>query len=366
MGASPGSGIKVPKWKFDSPLTRRIPIMRLTVIAMDIAKKVFQLHWVDLADGSVERLKLKRAQVLPWFANREPAMVAMEACGGAHDWGRELQRLGHEVRLVPPKAVRPFVQRNKTDAADAHAIWTACQQPGMHFVSVKNEAQQVVLSLHRLRAQLMKMRIMQTNELRGLLNEFGFVLPEGHISLLKALPEVLHMADSKLPAMLMDSLVEQVRRVKMLQADIGAIERRLSQQLRETAACKAVSEIPGVGLMTATAVVATMGSPADFDSARQFAAWLGLVPRQSGTGGRVRQLGISKRGDAYVRTLLMHGARSIVLRAKDSSWPWLVAMLQRRPYSVVVAAVANKLARTIWAVLAKGTQWQPDPWRAAG
>jgi transposase len=339
--------------------------MSHTVIAMDIAKRVFQLHWIEPSDGSVARLKLKRAQVLPWFANREPSLVAMEACGGAHNWGRELQQLGHQVRLIPPKAVRPFVQRNKTDAADAQAIWTACQQPEMHFVSVKNVAQQVVLSLHRLRAQLMKMRIMQTNEIRGLLHEFGFVLPEGHLALLKALPAVLGAADSKLPAMLMDSLAEQIRRVDVLQSDIATIERRLSHQLRETPACKIVSEIPGVGLMTATAVVATMGSPTDFASARQFAAWLGLVPRQTGTGGRVRQLGISKRGDAYVRTLLMHGARSIVLRAKDSNWPWLAAMLHRRPYSVVVAAVANKLARTIWAVLAKGTHWQPHIWRTA-
>jgi transposase len=223
----------------------------------------------------------------------------------------------------------------------------------------------LVLSLHRLRAQLMKMRIMQTNEIRGLLHEFGFVLPEGHLALLRALPDVLDAANTKLPAMLMDSLVEQIRRVEMLRADIATIERRLSQQLRDTPACGIVSEIPGVGLMTATAVVATMGSPTDFASARQFAAWLGLVPRQTGTGGRVRQLGISKRGDSYVRTLLMHGARSIVLRAKSSKWPWLEAMLRRRPYSVVVAAVANKLARTIWAVLAKGARWHAHTWRSA-
>lgn len=150
--------------------------MELTVIAIDIAKKVFQLHWVEPETGVIERLKLKRAQLLPWMANRQPAFVMMEACGGAHEWGRQLFKLGHDVRLLPPKTVRPFVQRNKTDAADAHAIWTAGQQPGAKFVAVKNDAQQVVLSLHRLRAQLMKMRIMQTNELRGLLYEFGFVL----------------------------------------------------------------------------------------------------------------------------------------------------------------------------------------------
>ena len=195
--------------------------MELTVIAIDIAKKVFQLHWVERDTGSIERLKLKRAQMLPWFANRQPAVVMMEACGGAHEWGRQLLALGHEVRLMPPKTVRPFVQRNKTDAADAQAIWTAGQQPGAKFVAVKNDAQQVVLSLHRLRAQLMKTRIMQTNELRGLLYEFGVVLSEGHRALLKELPAALLEAQVRLPAMLTDSLNEQVRRINDLDADIN-------------------------------------------------------------------------------------------------------------------------------------------------
>jgi transposase len=299
------------------------------------------------------------------MANRQPSVVMMEACGGAHEWGRQLFKLGHDVRLLPPKTVRPFVQRNKTDAADAHAIWTAGQQPGAKFVAVKNEAQQVVLSLHRLRAQLMKMRIMQTNELRGLLYEFGFVLSEGHRALLKELPAVLLEAQSRLPAMLLESLQEQIRRISDLEADIGKIERRLSTQLRETPACKTLAEIPGVGLLTATAVVASMGSPTAFKNAREFAAWIGLVPKQTGTGGRVRQLGISKRGDSYLRTLLMHGARAVVRSNRSTSWSWLADLLKRRPYSVAVAAVANKLARTIWAVLAKGQEWRPQAWQAA-
>ena len=341
-------------------------IMERTVIAVDIAKKVFQLHWVEMDTGCIERLQLKRAKMLEWFANRTSMQVVMEACGGAHDWGRALMQLGHEVRLISPRKVRPFVQRNKTDAADAQAIWTACRQPGMRFVPVKTEAQQVVLSLHRLRAQLMKTRIMQTNELRGLLYEFGIVLPEGHAALLKALPDAMRDAKDRLPGMLMDSLDEQLRRVQTLQADISLIERRLSQQMREIPACRAVAEIPGIGLLTATAVVASMGAPTAFKDAREFAAWIGLVPRQTGTGGRVRQLGISKRGDAYLRTLLMHGARAVVVRSKEGpAWPWLTALLQRRPYSVAVAAVGNKLARTIWAALARGQAWRPETWQAA-
>lgn len=339
--------------------------MELTVIAVDIAKNVFQLHWVEPETGSIERLKLKRSKLLAWFAERQPALVAMEACGGAHEWGRQLQRLGHQVRLLPAKKVRPFVHRNKTDAADAQAIWTACQQPGMRCVPVKTESQQVVLSLHRIRAQLMKMRIMQTNMLRGLLYEFGIVLPEGHQKLLEALPAAMREAKEKLPSMLIASLEEQRLRIDQLQADLGCVERRLSQHMREMPACRTISEIPGVGLLTATAVVASMGSPTAFKDSREFAAWLGLVPRQTGTGGRVRQLGISKQGDTYLRTLLMHGARSVVRSDKGKNWPWLAELLKRRPYSVVVAAVANKLARTIWAMLAKGQSWRADAWKPA-
>jgi transposase len=340
-------------------------IMKLTVIAIDIAKKVFQLHWVDSDTGQIERLKLKRAQVLPWFANRCPSQVMMEACGGAHHWARQFIALGHQVRLLPARTVRPFVLRNKTDAGDAQAIWTAGQQPGMHFVAVKTEAQQVVLSLHRLRAQLMKIRIMQTNELRGLLSEFGVVLPEGHQALLKDLPAALAQLEQRLPAMLLDTLREQLARINALQADIAGIERRLTQLLRESPACQTIAQIPGVGLLRATASVASMGSPAPFKDGRQFAVWVGVVPKQTGTGGRVRQLGLSKRGDAYLRTLLMHGARSIVNSKQSTRWPWLIELLKRKPYNVVVAAVANKLARTIWAVLAKGKAWQPQAWQAA-
>jgi transposase len=338
--------------------------MKTTVIGMDIAKHVFQLHRVDPQTGEIARVKLKRTQVAPWFAQHPPCRVAMEACGGAHHWARTLAALGHTVTLLPPRAVRPFVQRNKTDAADAQAIWIASQQPGLRPVAVKTETQQSVLALHRLRAQLLKLRIMQTNALRGILSEFGHVLPEGHAALLKAWPRVLADAEPQLPAALVVSLREQRQRVDHLQEDIDALEQRLQQSLRDTPACRRVAEIPGVGVLTATAVVATMGSPAAFANGREFAAWTGLVPRQTGTGGRIRQQGISKRGDRYLRTLLMHAARSIVRRAEALHWPWLLALLQRRPYNVAVAAVANKLARTIWAVLAHGASYRPSAWQA--
>jgi transposase len=326
--------------------------MKSTVIGMDIAKQVFQLHSIDSASGEIERIKLRRRAVLPFFAQRAPSLVAMEACGSAHYWGRQLRALGHEVRLLAPKSVRPFVRANKTDAADAQAIWTAVQQPDAKGVAIKTEQQQAVLALHRMRAQLMKVRIMQTNALRGLLYEFGHVLPEGHGALAKAWPAAMAMLDEQLPAMLLDSLREQWARVQRVESEIAAIERRLASVLRTSPACQQISAVPGIGLLTATATVAAMGDPTTFKSGREFAAWLGLVPRQTGTGGRVRQLGLSKRGDTYLRMLLIHGARAVIARGKHS--PWIEALLKRRPYSVAVAALANKLARTLWAILVHG------------
>lgn len=336
--------------------------MKYSVIGMDIAKHVFQLHRVDVETGEVERIKLRRDDVLPYFARQAPVVVALEACGSAHWWARKLSVLGHQVRLLHPKSVRPFVLRNKTDAADARAIWTAAQQPDARFVAAKTEAQQATLALHRLRAQLLKFRVMQTNALRGLLYEFGEVLPESHVALAKALPAALANLDTHLPAALLCSLREQWTRVMSVDKEITAIERRLTAILRDTPSCRAVAEIPGVGLLTATAAVASIGEAKTFKSGREFAAWVGLVPRQRGTGGRVRQLGISKRGDVYLRTLLMHGARAVILHYRHV--PWLDGLLKRRPYNVVVAAVANKLARTIWAVLAKGKPYNPDAFSA--
>ncbi len=334
-----------------------------SVIGLDIAKSVFQVHSVDSQTGQIARIKLRRRQVLDFFAHRAPAIVAMEACGSAHWWARQLTALGHQVKLLPPRFVRVFVLRNKTDAADAQAIWTAAQQPGIKFVAVKSPLQQSVLALHRLRAQLMKMRIMQSNALRGLLYEFGEVLPESYRALCKELPDRLAGLDQQLPAALLDSLREQWERVCSLEEHIARIERRLQQVLHEDSHCQAIAAIPGVGVLTATAAVAAMGDPSTFKSGREFSAWLGLVPRQTGTGGRIRQLGISKRGDAYLRTLLMHAARSVILRGGHLEW--IAALLKRRPFNVVVAALANKLARTIWAVLARGRPYDPSAFATA-
>lgn len=330
--------------------------MKHNVIGMDIAKSVFQIHAVDAETGEIERIKLRRGEVLPFFANRSPALIAMEACGGAHWWARQLAQLGHEIRLLPAKAVRPFVFRNKTDAADARAIWTAVQQPEMKNVAIKTEHQQGILALHRMRAQLLKFRHMQTNAIRGLLLGYGQTVPQGYPALRKAPPALLASLDGKLPGMLIDSLREQWRRVQILDDEIALLEGRLKRAMAESPACLAIADIPGVGLLTATAALATMGNTDNFRNGREFAAWLGLVPRQTGTGGRIRQLGISKCGDAYLRTLLMHGARAIIARRKYSEW--IAGLLARRPYSAAIAAIVNKLARTICAVLTHGKRYE--------
>ena len=322
-----------------------------TVVGVDTAKRVFQLHWVDLETGEIVDLKLTRAKFLEHFANRAPCVVAMEACGGTQHWARRLRGLGHEVRLLPAKAVRPFVAGNKNDAKDAKAIWTAAQQPGIKAVAIKTEEQQAVLALHRMRQQLVKFRTAQINGLRGLLSEYGEVMAQGRTGMRRGMAEALERVAERLPAMVIDTLREQWARVARLDEEVGEIERRIKLWHRGNADSRRIAEIPGVGVLTATAVVAAMGDPAAFKSGREFAAWLGLVPRHEGTGGRVRMLGISKRGDTYLRTLLVHGARTVLTKSKAPP-DWAVRLAERRPTNVVTVALANKTARTIWALLA--------------
>lgn len=329
------------------------------VVGLDIAKSVFQLHSVDMGTGEIVNMQLKRAKVLEYFANHQPCLIGIEACGGAHHWARELQALGHSVRLIHAKAVRPFVSGNKTDATDARAIWLAVQQPGTKFVGIKSEEQQATLVLHRQRELLMKMRVMQTNALRGLLYEFGATFGRGKNALFSEIEAALEtlLAKNSLPQYVADSLREQVGRIKALDQDIKSIEQRLQERLKSNAQMKRIAHIPGVGLLTATAAIATMGEASAFKSGREFCAWLGLVPRQSGTGGKVKLLGISKRGDTYLRTLLIHVARSVLSHSKEPV-PWLEQLQQRRPTNVVIVAQAAKMARTIWAVTAKEQNYQ--------
>lgn len=331
--------------------------MKRNVIGVDIAKRVFQLHWVETDTGEMKSVQLKRERFLEHFANRAPCLVGMEACGGSQHWARELSKLGHEVKLLSARWVKPFVGGNKNDVADARAIWTAMQQPGIRTVAVKSEGQQAVLALHRMRAQLVKSRTAQINGLRGLLSEYGEVMPVGRAGVVRQLPAALGRLAQRLPGILIETLREQFTRIQSLDQQIQQIEARLRQWQRSDAASQRIAAIPGVGLLTATAAVATIGDAQVFRSGREFAAWVGLVPRQSGTGGRVRLLGISKRGDTYLRTLLIHGARSVLTNSKTAP-EWLTQLTQRRPKNVAIVALANKMARTIWALLAHEREYQ--------
>lgn len=333
--------------------------MNATTFGLDLAKRVMQVHWVETGTGEICRRQLKRGQVLAFFARRAPALIAMEACGSAHYWGRKLAGLGHQVRLIAAQFVRPFVKTNKTDAADAQAIWEAAQRPAMRFVALKSEGQQAVLMLHRMRSQLVQMRTMQVNQLRGLLYEFGAELPPGRRAGLARIPDELAKLEAVLPAMVLDTVREQRARIEALDKDVAAIERRLAAWKKDDGASQRLLAIPGVGLLTATAAVATIGEAKAFRSGREFAAFVGLVPRQAGTGGRVKLLGISKRGDVYLRTLLIHGARSVITHGKQRE-PWLERLLARRPFNAAVVALANKMARTIWALLAHERTYRRD------
>lgn len=343
--------------------------MNNTTYAVDLAKKVFQVHWVEPSTGEIRRKSLTRGEVSAFFAHRERGLIVMEACGSAHHWGRVLKELGHEVRLIAAQFVRPFVKTNKTDAADAEAIWTASGQPGMRFVALKSEEQQAVLSLHRVRAQLVKVRTMQAHQVRGLLYEFGLVVPKGWRALLaQAAPLLAEPAPCPVPTLLRGELLEQLRSLRTLGERIAELERQIGSWQRREGECQRIAQIPGVGRLSATAVVATIGDARTFRSGREFAAFLGLVPRQCGTGGRVKLLGISKRGDPYLRTLLIHGARAVLTwqdRAARPSDPWLQSLLARRPRNVAIVALANKMARTIWALMAHGRAFDRDWGRSA-
>ncbi|MCA7883261.1 IS110 family transposase [Burkholderia contaminans] len=327
-------------------------------VGVDIGKNVFQIHYIAPHSGEIVNKSLKRANFLEYFANLEPCMIGMEACGGSQHWARSLSKLGHQVRLMAPRFAKAFNIGNKNDAADARAIWLAVQQPG-NKVAVKSEAQQAVLALHRLRQQLVKFRTSQINCIRGLLGEYGEVMPASRRAFDANIAAVLDRVGEHVAAPLIDTLQEQCAALTHLDEQITRIEQRLKQWMSTDLSAQAIGAIPGVGLLTATAAVATIGDAKAFKSGREFAASIGLVPRQVGSGGRTTLLGISKRGDAYLRTLLVHCARviSVQLRSKH---PWVEQLLKRRPYNVAVVALANKLARVIWAVLARGRPYQQD------
>lgn len=334
-----------------------------TTYAVDIAKNVIQLHWVEPATGEIHRKKLSRAKFSEFIAQRQPARVVMEACGGAHHWGRWLATLGHQAELLPARQVRAFVRGNKDDAADARAIWLAAQQSDIRRVPVKTDEQQAVLSLHRMRTHWMSVRTATINALRSLLYEFGVVLPVGKQIALKALAAQRADIDEKLPASMVRLIDAQLQALKEVEHNVKVFEDEIAVVQKSHDTAKRLRQVPGIGLLGATALSAVLGDGCGWRNGREFACCLGLTPRHTGTGGKVRMGGISKRGDPYVRTLLASGARAVL--ASPHPPQWATQLLARRPVNVVVMAMANKMARTAWALVAHGRgfdkQWQSVP-----
>lgn len=337
--------------------------MKVTTIGIDLAKTVFQVHGVDGHGKVVLRKQLKRKDVASFFANLEGCLIGMEACGSAHHWARKLCALGHTVRLISPQFVKPYVKTNKSDRNDAEAICEAVGRPSMRFVAVKTAEQQALLALHRARAGLVKARTAQANQIRGLLAEFGIVIAKGIGHIAKRLPEILEDGENALPGMMRELLARLGEHLKRLDEQVKALELRIKLWHCESEQSRKLEAIAGVGPLTASALVATLGDAKNFDNARQVPAWLGMVPRHEGTGGKVKLGRISKRGDAYVRTLLIHGARAVITAAErksDSAEGWLRRLIARRNKNIAAVALAAKNARIAWALLAHDRQYQRD------
>ena len=337
--------------------------MKTTTIGLDIAKSVFQVHGVDAKGKVVLRKVLKRRQVLEFFANRAPSLIGMEACAGAHYWARELGKQGHEVKLISPQFVKPYVKGNKNDANDAEAICEAVGRPNMRFVPVKTAEQQDLLALHRVRSGLVKERTAQANRLRGLLGEYGIVIGKGLAQLRKRLPEILEDAENDLSDLMRALFADLHGRILALDQQVAAYGDKLKTLNQMSAVCRKIGQVPGVGPITATAMAmaASLGDGQAFETGRQVSAWLGLVPGQQSSGGKPKLMGISKRGDTYLRTLLIHGARAVVRAAAkkhDAKSRWINALVQRRNANIAAVALANKNARVIWALLRRGENYR--------
>ena len=333
----------------------------VTTIGLDIAKSVFQVHGVDAAGQVVVRRQLKRRYVLAFFEKLPPCLIGIEACASSHHWSRELQALGHKVRLMPPAYVRPYVKRQKNDAADAEAICEAVTRANMRFVETKTPEQQGCLMLHRTRHLFIRQQTAVINAIRAHLAEFGIVAPVGRNGVEELLGVVADASDKRLPEIARACLVALGAQLRMLKAQILEFDRMINAWHRSNETSKRLDEIPGVGPALATALVASVADPRAFRSGRDFSAWIGLVPKQHSSGGKDKLGGISKQGDRYLRSLFTAGALAVIRYAKihgAKHRPWLTALLARRPTKVAAVALANKIARMAWAMMARGERYK--------
>lgn len=335
--------------------------MTIATVGLDIAKQSFQVHAADSEGRAILRKRLRRNQVAEFFANLPPCLVGLEACGSSNYWARVLSRFGHTVRLIAPQFVKPYVKSNKNDANDAEAICEAVSRPQMRFVPAKSVEQQDIQSLHRVRSRLVSLRTGLANQIRGLLSEYGIVLPHSVSQLRRGLPLILENAENErtdFSRRLFASLYEEL---VQLDSKIEALDEQVKAIYRASEPCQRVTAVEGIGPLIATALVAAVSDGKSFKNGRQFAAWLGLVPRQHSTGGKARLFGISKRGDPYLRTLLIHGARSVVYRAKHKTDPrnrWIADKQRRLGTSKACVALANKNARIVWSLIARGESYR--------
>jgi len=335
--------------------------MEVTTIGLDIAKNVFQVHGVDAEGTVVLRRQLRRSRVLPFFEKLPPCLVGIEACATAHHWGREIAALGHDVKLMPARYVKAYVKRNKNDAADAEAICEAVTRPTMRFVPIKTPEQQALLMLHRTRKQFVRQRIALVNALRAHLAEFGIVAGVGRNGVEKLLQMIAADDEPRLPRAARECLLALSDQLALTKQQIRQADQRILVCHRENELSRRLEEIPGVGPLIATALVASVPDPHAFKSARDLPAWIGLVPKQSSSGGKERLGHISKAGNRYLRSLLVIGAYSLIKRAKQlggTHRPWLAELMARRPTKVAAIALANKIARIAWAIMTKGTRYR--------
>jgi transposase len=333
----------------------------ITTIGLDIAKSVFQVHGVDAEGRVVIRRQLKRRYVLTFFQKMAPCLVGIEACASAHHWSRELQALGHTVRLMPPAYVKPYVKRHKNDAADAEAICEAVTRANMRFVATKTAEQQSCLTLHRTRHLLIRQQTSVINAIRAHLAEFGIVAPVGRNGVEQLLSVVADSSNKRLPEVARACVAALGAQLQMLKAQILEFDRMIRAWHRSSEVSRRLDEVPGIGPALATALVASVADPKAFRSGRDFSAWIGLVPKQNSSGGKDRLGSISKRGDRYLRSLFTTGALAVIRYAKiygTKHRPWLTALLARRPTKVAAIALANKIARMAWAMMARGARYK--------
>ncbi len=334
--------------------------MEVSTIGLDIAKNVFQVHGVDAEGAVLVRRQLRRRQVLPFFKKQPPCLIGMEACATAHHWAREIAALGHEVRLMPPRYVKPYVKRNKSDAADAEAICEAVTRPTMRFVAVKSAERQSLLMLHRTRELLVRQRTMLVNALRAHRAEFGVVARAGLPQVKELLATIADKEDERIPPLARTCLKGLARQLLSLEREIVAAEKRIYAWHRTNEDSRRLESTPGIGPITASALAASITDPQVFKSGRMMAAWIGLVPRLSSTGGKERMGGISKQGDQYLRWLLVAGAMTVIRHAKrrGTTDPWLANIIADKPTKVAAVALANKNARVAWVLLRHGGTYQ--------